>query len=203
MFSSLFFGCQLLTRLTNPKNNLWGWRAYRLRNKINHGQSLCTKGALNNSFDPFTLRGYGHVSAITAYQKIILPTCDQPSVRLAKDASLYAIICKSPGLLKFGMWIWNFSFFAFFTVRLICFMHSTFSCFHMELNVLTSKLRSGLVWVARQFSLPISCLASMISEISYLPGFWRGMCPSFFTYSSCPILMFSFDFLISSPMYWN
>ena len=33
--------------------------------QINHGQSLCTEGALN-SFDPFRLPGYGHVSAITA-----------------------------------------------------------------------------------------------------------------------------------------
>ena len=95
----------------------------------------------------------------------------------------------------------------FFTVRFICFMHSTFSCFSMELNVLTSKLRSSLVWVNSQFSWLISCLASMIllGDIlsSRLLLFSRGMCPSSFTYSSWPIFMFSFDFLISSLMYWN
>ena len=79
--------------------------------------------------------------------------------------------------------------------------------FLMELNILMSKLRLGLVWVASQFSWPISCLASVISVGDILSSrlllFCRGMCPSFLMYSSCPIPMFSFDYLISSPRYWN
>ena len=54
--------------------------------QINYSQSLCTMGALN-SFDPFRLPDYGHVSAITAS---LWPTINQVS----KDASLYVIICK-------------------------------------------------------------------------------------------------------------
>ena len=84
--------------------------------QINLGQSLCTEGALNNSFDTFRLPGYGHALVITVYQKNYVASTmyDPPSVRLAKDASLYAIIYKSSGLPKFGMWIWDFTFYPFF-----------------------------------------------------------------------------------------
>ena len=131
-------------------------------------------------------------------KKIMQPPCDPPSVRLAKDASLYAIICNSFGLPKFWIWIGDFSFFAFFIVRLICLIHSTFSCFNIALSALTSKLRSGLVWVASQLSWPISCLALVISvgvslSSSFLP-FCSGIGLSFFLYSSCPILMLLSDF---------
>ena len=87
-------------------------------NQINHGQSLCTECALNNSFDPLRLPGYGHVSAITGYQKNYIAS-------LWPSASLYVIICKSSGLPNLECECGIFLFLPFLQIGwfVLCILH--------------------------------------------------------------------------------